>query len=206
MPELISNRLASSAEGISGKLGKRRCSLLSKKLRNFSRSSLSPVHSIVSIVPFHTSRSPDAKMRSSPQNMGRKAHRLSAVPPKIARESPAPLIRINAHTTSGSPPEDSRAAPASVRGALAANARLSAAAFTVDPFTVQIHIKYIPWHAGSQPQRVFLLTSHQTEKPDFGNFDCSAKADDAAISSNSSRHSPKCSAGAACTKIANASE
>lgn len=145
-------------------------------------------------------------MRFSPQNMGRKAHRLSAVPPKIARESPAPLIRINAHTTSGSPPEDSGAASASVRGALTAYARLSAAASTVDPFMVHTDIKYIPRRAGSQPQRVFLLTFHQTEKPDFGISNCSAKADDAAISSNSSRHSPKCSEGAACTKTANASE
>ena len=147
-------------------------------------------------------------MRFSPQNMGRKAHRLSAVPPKIARESPAPLIRINAHTTSGSPPEDSGAASASFRGALTAYARLSAAASTVDPFMVHTDIRYIPWRAGSQPQRVFLLTFHQnqTEKPDFGISDCSTKADDAAISSNSSRHSLKYSAGAACTKTANASE
>src|SRR5699024_12435548 len=45
MPELISRRLLSPF-GTSGKLPRRRCPLLSKNERYFSRKSLSPVHSM----------------------------------------------------------------------------------------------------------------------------------------------------------------
>ena len=45
MPELINKRLLSLL-GTRGKLSKRRCPLLSKKERYFSRSSFRPVHSI----------------------------------------------------------------------------------------------------------------------------------------------------------------
>ena len=46
MPELMSSRLL-SPWGISEKLGRRRCCLLSKYSKNFSRNSFNPVHCIV---------------------------------------------------------------------------------------------------------------------------------------------------------------